>query len=248
MSGCSAATDKQREAVSIQVYIAASLKNTMEEIAANYQKINPNLAISYNIGSSGKLQTQIEEGGECDIFFSAGQKQMDALVEKGLVASEDVIPLLENKVVLIKSRDTVTKVTGFDTISLASNLALAADTVPVGQYAREIFTTIGNFEEVMAMEINECSDVTAVLTAIAEESNEVGIVYATDAQSLEDQVEIIAKATEKELKTPVTYPVALVNNEGATEDETAAAQEFLRYLTGDEAKEIFQSYGFSVEL
>ena len=121
------------EAATVQVYIAASLSNAMDEISANYKSVQPNVDLVFNAGSSGKLQTQIEEGGACDVFFSAATKQMNALVEGGYVQEADVTDLLENKVQLIKPAGTETKVTGFENITDAANLALAADTVPVGR-------------------------------------------------------------------------------------------------------------------
>lgn len=144
------------EEATVQVYIAASLSNAMDEISANYKSVQPNVDLVFNAGSSGKLQTQIEEGGACDVFFSAATKQMNALVEGGYVQEADVTDLLENKVQLIKPAGTETKVTGFENITDAANLALAADTVPVGQYAREILDNLGITDQVMAMEINEC--------------------------------------------------------------------------------------------
>ena len=234
------------EAATVQVYIAASLSNAMDEISANYKSVQPNVDLVFNAGSSGKLQTQIEEGGACDVFFSAATKQMDALVEGGYVQEADVTDLLENKVQLIKPAGTETKVTGFENITDAANLALAADTVPVGQYAREIFENLGTTDQVMAMEINECEDVSAVLAAVSEGSNEVGIVYATDAASVADKVDVIATADETELQSKVIYPVGLVKNAEADDAEAAAAQAFVDYLKTPEAAAVFEKYGFTV--
>ena len=234
------------EAATVQVYIAASLSNAMDEIAANYKSVQPNVDLIFNAGSSGKLQTQIEEGGACDVFFSAATKQMDALVEGGYVQEEDVTDLLENKVQLIKPAGTETKVTGFENITDAANLALAADTVPVGQYAREIFENLGITDQVMAMEINECEDVSAVLAAVSEGSNEVGIVYATDAASAAEKVEVIATADETELQSKVIYPVGLVKNNEADDAEAAEAKAFVDYLKTPESAAVFEKYGFTV--
>ena len=235
------------EAATVQVYIAASLSNAMDEISANYKSVQPNVDLVFNAGSSGKLQTQIEEGGACDVFFSAATKQMNALVEGGYVQEADVTDLLENKVQLIKPAGTETKVTGFENITDAANLALAADTVPVGQYAREIFDNLGITDQVMvmAMEINECEDVSAVLAAVSEGSNEVGIVYATDAASVADKVDVIATANDTELRSKVIYPVGLVKNTEADDAEVAAAKAFVDYLKTPEAAAVFEKYGFS---
>ena len=239
-------SSQQEEETTIQVFIAASLKNAMEEIAAKYNKENPNVTIAFNSGSSGKLQTQIEEGAECDIFFSAGESQMTALVEGEFVEEENVTDLLENKVVLIKPAGTETKVTGFENIPQAKNIALAGETVPVGQYSRVIFENLGITDDVMAMEVNECEDVTAVLSAVSEGSNEIGIVYKTDAMSVIDKIEIIAEANDDILTTPVIYPVSLVKNPEADEVQNEAAYDFFRYLINPEASKVFESYGFSL--
>lgn len=229
----------------IYVFIAASLNNAMEEIQKNFHEQYPDVEILYNAGSSGTLQTQIEEGSRCDIFFSAATKQMDALVQEGLAEESTVVNLLENKVVLIKPTDGETKVTGFDNITEASNLALAGESVPVGQYSREIFTNMGIMEQIEAMEINEGKNVTEVLAAVSEGSNEVGIVYATDAASVADKVEIIAEAPADALQTPVLYPVGMVEDKEASEEESAAAEAFLAYLRSEDALAVFEEYGFT---
>ena len=180
----------------IYVFIAASLSNAMEEIQKNFNEMYPEVEILYNADSSGTLQTQIEEGARCDVFFSAAEKQMNALAEEKLVPEDSIVDLLENKVVLIKPAGQETQVTGFKNITDAENIALAGDSVPVGQYAREIFENLGIAEDVEKMEINEGKNVTEVLANVSEGSNEVGVVYATDAASVRDKVEVIAEAPE----------------------------------------------------
>ena len=106
---------------------------------------------------------------------------------------------------------------------------------------------MGILDDVMSKDINECANVTAVLTAVAEGSNEVGVVYATDAASMADKVEVIAEAPADALKTPVIYPVGLVKNSDATDEEKKDAKEFVDYLQTDDAKAVFTKYGFSVE-
>lgn len=226
------AADKA-EKQDIYAFIAASLKNTMEDIKADYEKEHPEVNIIYNADSSGTLQKQIEEGAQCDIFFSAATKQMDALAEEGLIVDGSVNDLLENKIVLIKPKEGETTVTGFEDITNASSIALAGEDVPVGQYARTLFENLGILDQVMGMEINEGANVTAVLAAVAEGSNEVGVVYATDAASMPEDVEIIAEATNEQVD-PAIYPVGLVKSGESSEAETKAAQAFLEYLTEDQ--------------
>ena len=229
----------------VNTFIAASLSNAMEEIQKNFNETYPDVEILYNADSSGTLQTQIEEGARCDLFFSAADKQMNALVDENLAKKDTVEDILENKVVLIKPKDGETKVTGFENITDAANIALAGDSVPVGQYAREIFDNLGITDEVNKMEINEGKNVSEVLAAVSEGSNEIGIVYATDAASVVDKVDVIAEAPADALKTPVLYPVGLIEDKEASEDDTAATEAFLEYIKSDDAMKVFEKYGFT---
>ena len=229
----------------LYVFIAASLSNAMEDIQKDFNKEYPDVNILFNADSSGTLQTQIEEGSRCDIFFSAATKQMDALVDEELADKDSVVDLLENKVVLIKPKDGETKVTGFENITDAENIALAGEDVPVGQYSREIFKNLGIEDDVNKMEINEGKNVTEVLASVSEGSNEIGIVYATDAASVADKVDIIAEAPAGFLETPVLYPVGLTIDSEASDSEAAAAKAFLEYLQTDDAMKVFEEYGFA---
>ena len=229
----------------LYVFIAASLSNAMEDIQKDFNKKYPDVNILFNADSSGTLQTQIEEGSRCDIFFSAATKQMDALVDEELADKDSVVDLLENKVVLIKPKDGETKVTGFENITDAENIALAGEDVPVGQYSREIFKNLGIEDDVNKMEINEGKNVTEVLASVSEGSNEIGIVYETDAASVADKVDIIAEAPAGSLETPVLYPVGLTIDSEASDSEAAAAKAFLEYLQTDDAMKVFEEYGFA---
>ena len=229
----------------VYAFIAASLSNSMEEIQKDFNELYPNVNIYYSADSSGTLQTQIEEGARCDLFFSAADKQMDALTEEKLTKEDTVTDLLENKVVLIKPKDGKTKVTGFENVTDAENMALAGEDVPVGQYSREIFTNLGIMDDVNKMEINECKNVTDVLAAVSEGSNEIGIVYATDAASVADKVEILAETPAASLQTPVLYPVGLIEDKEASDDDTKAAEAFLDYVESEAAIKVFEDYGFT---
>ncbi len=240
------AETKALEQAELYVFIAASLKNTMETVKKEYESEHPEVTVIYNADSSGTLKTQIEEGARCDIFFSAATKQMDELEKGGFVKEGSVQNLLMNQMVLIKPKGKETTVTGFDTITNASSLALAGEDVPVGQYARKLFEKMGILDKVMSMEINQGPNVTAVLTAVSEGSNEVGIVYATDAASMSDQVEVIAKV-DKEMLDPALYPVGLIDNKEASDVEKVAASDFMKYLTGsEEVKKQFLDAGFEL--
>ena len=232
--------------VDLYVFVAASLKNTMEDIKTDYEKKHPNVSIIYNTDSSGTLRTQILEGAQCDVFFSAAEKQMEELKEKGFVKKGTITKLLENRIVLIKTKGIKTDVTGFDDMTKASSLALAGEDVPVGQYARVLFQNLGIYDRVMKMEINEGNNVTAVLTAVAEGSNEVGVVYGTDAASMPDHVEIIEEAN-LNMVNPAVYPVGLIENPEADAMQEEVACDFKQYLIEDETvRKLFSDRGFQI--
>ena len=238
-----AAGDQQE----ILVAAAASLQYVMEDkIQPAFEKENPDIKLSFTFDSSGKLQTQIEEGADADVFFSAATKQMNALEDEGLVDADSVVELLENKIALIVPKDSTLGITGFEDITKAEKIALGdPESVPVGQYSREIFNNLGIMDDVNEMEINECKNVTDVLAAVSEGSNEVGVVYATDVASVADKVEIIAEAPADSLQTPVLYPVGLIEDKEASEDDTKAAEAFLDYVESDAAIKVFEDYGFT---
>jgi molybdate transport system substrate-binding protein len=245
--GPSAASDVSAPTVELSgtVYVAAaaSLENALEEeIIPMFKEANPGAEVTGTYDSSGKLQTQIEEGLEATVFFSAATKQMDALVEGSFVNAEDVVPLLENEIVLITRTDSDTNVTGFENITDVASIAIGDPaSVPAGQYAQEALTSFGIWDAVSKV-ASLGTNVTEVLNQVAEGSAEVGIVYATDAASMADKVKVIASAPEGSLATPVIYPVSkLAATSGADLDATNA---FIDFLGSDEAMAVFVKYGF----
>ncbi|MHB9291827.1 molybdate transport system substrate-binding protein [Hollandina sp. SP2] len=227
--------------VTILVAAAASLENAyVQELIPLFQKNYPQITVKGIYDSSGRLQTQIEQGLEADVFMSAATRQMDALVDKDFIAAASVKPLLQNKLVLIKPVGTTTAVTGFQNITEAQIIALGDPaTTPAGQYAQEAFTNLGTWEAVSA-KVSLGSNVTEVLNWVGEGSAEVGIVYATDAAST-PKVEIIEELPEGLLATKVIYPVGMLRASPHPEE----AQLFINFLASSEALEIFQTFGFS---
>ena len=226
----------------ILIAAAASLQNAFEKsLIPEFKKLYPNIEVTGTYDSSGKLQAQIESGLEADLFFSAATTQMNNLKEKNLIDTGTIVNLLENKIVLIGTKGAKTAVTGFQNITDAGVIAIGdPESVPAGQYAKEVFTNLGNWESVLK-KASLGTNVTEVLTWVAAGSAEVGVVYATDAAS-NDKVEVITQAPAGSLKTPVLYPVART----AGSANKAQAQAFLDFLKGDAAKGIFESYGFTV--
>jgi molybdate transport system substrate-binding protein len=227
--------------VTILVAAAASLRNAYEEeLIPQFQARYPWITVEGTYDSSGKLQTQIEQGLEADVFMSAATAQMDNLVKGGFVEGRAVRPLLENKIVLIKPAGSSTAVTGFRDITAATVIALGDPaSVPAGQYAREIFTSLGIWEEVEAR-ASLGTNVTEVLNWVGEASAEVGVVYATDAAS-SGKVEVLAEAPGGTLARPVLYPAAPVAASARPEE----ALLFLDFLASAQGLAVFERYGFS---
>jgi len=238
--GC--AQSQEKENVTLTIAAAASLENCYkDELIPMFEKDHSNVKIEGTYDSSGKLQTQIEEGLEADVFMSAATKQMNALVDEKLIESSSVVNLLENKLVLITKKDSQTKVTGFHDITQASTIALGdPESVPAGQYAKEALTNIKNYD-VVQKKASLGTNVTEVLSWVESGSAEVGIVYATDAAS-SDKVQVIAEAPEGSLKTPVIYPVAMVAKSKHSEE----AKAFIEFLQSEEALKVFEKYGFTI--
>lgn len=226
---------------SILVAAAASLKNAYEdELIPMFEEQYPGVTVEGTYDSSGKLQAQIEEGLEADVFMSAATKQMKALDEEGMIASDTIVNLLENKIVLIVPTGSDSKIDSFEKIGDAASIALGdPESVPAGQYAKEALTNLNVWDSIQD-KVSFGTNVTEVLNQVAAASADAGIVYATDAASKADQVTVVAEAPEGSLEKKVIYPVAVVK---ATAHEDAA-KAFVDFLQTPEAIAVFESYGF----
>ena len=227
---------------SILVAAAASLKNAYEdELIPMFEEQYPGVTVEGTYDSSGKLQTQIEEGLEADVFMSAAVKQMKALDEEGMIASDTIVDLLENKIVLIVPAGSDSKIDSFEKIGDAASIALGdPESVPAGQYAKEALTNLNVWDSIQD-KVSLGTNVTEVLNQVAAASADAGIVYATDAASMADQVTVVAEAPEGSLEKEVIYPVAVVK---ATAHEDAA-KAFVDFLQTPEAIKVFEAYGFT---
>ena len=251
--GSSAAPSKG-EKKEIIVFAAASMTETLNQVKDVYEKEN-NVTITYNFDSSGTLKTQIQEGADCDLFISAGQKQMNQLDlssdkeinKEGLnfVAGDTRLNLLENKVVLVVPEGNPKGIESFDDLAarLAEGsilMAMGNSDVPVGQYTQKILNFYGLDEEALAKSgvITYGSNVKEVTTQVSEGSVDCGIVYCTDAFSA--GLTVIDGAS-KDMCGQVIYPAAVLK----TAKNPDAAKAFLDYLTGSEAMAIFVAVGFS---
>ena len=230
------------EETEILVAAAASLKNAYEDkLIPMFEEANPGVTVKGTYDSSGKLQTQIEEGLDADVFMSAAKKQMIALDEEGMIASDTITDLLENKIVLIVPTGNEKKLEKFEDIEKADSIALGDPaSVPAGQYSEEALTNLGIWDKIQD-KVSFGTNVTEVLNQVAAASADAGIVYATDAASMADKVEVVAEAPEGSLSEKVIYPVAVVK--GTAHEEVA--KEFVAFLQTDKAITVFEDYGFS---
>ena len=237
------------------VFAAASLTETLTKIGERYEEENPDITLAFNFDSSGTLKTQIEEGADCDVFLSAGQKQMNELdISAGEEKNPDGldyvkegsrIDLLENKVALVVPEDNPKKIESFSQLAEVLEdgeilMAMGNADVPVGQYTQKILDYYGLDEAELAKEgrITYGTNVKEVTVQVLEGSVDCGVVYCTDAFSA--GLDVIDSAT-AEMCGQVIYPAAVMKDSKDPE----AAQAFLDYLGEDEAMKLFEEVGFS---
>lgn len=254
---------EELESTQITVFAAASLENALNEVIKKYNETQPNVTIIPSYDSSGTLLAQIEEGAACDVFFSAAQKQMDTLQnDDQLVVDGTRHNVVNNQVVVITYKGSGTAVTGLENLKDAKSIAMANGSVPVGKYTRQAMVNAGMLDAVDdvstiptdvisqaldGVEINECGNVSAVKTQVAEGSNEVGTVYYSDTYGLEDKLDIL-QVISYDLTGNVIYPIAQVKNDEADELEQKAALDFVNFVKSDAAKAIFDSYYFDTNV
>ena len=243
------------EPVELIVFAAASMTETMEEIAKAYKEQNPNITITYNFDSSGTLKTQIEEGADCDIFISAAKKQMDQL---DITADKEVntdgldfidtdtrIDLLENKVALAVPDGNPKNINSYDDMVAGLKdksilLAMGNEDVPVGQYTQKIFAYFGLNEDELNKDavLTYGSNVKEVTTQVSEAAVDCGIIYSTDAFSAD--LTVVDTAT-KDMCGQVIYPAAVLKESKHPEE----ARAFLDYLRTEDSSKVFESVGFT---
>ena len=265
LSGCGQASQtangaqdtQSAQTTELTVFAAASMTETLNQIAEDYKTVEPNVSLTFNFASSGDLLSQIKEGADCDVFISAAPKQMNALdgslkddTDKNPDGLDELldgtrIDLLENKVVLAVPEGNPKNIDSFDKLAnrLGAGegfLAIGNSDVPVGQYTRKIFAHYGLDEQSLADAgvLTYGSNVKEVTTQVIEGAVDCGIIYATDAYSA--GLESVDEAT-ADMCGQVIYPAAVLRN-SAHPDEAKA---FLDYLTGEDAGKVFESVGFT---
>ena len=245
---------EQAEPVELIVFAAASMTETLTEIAELYKPAAPEVTITYNFDSSGKLLTQIKEGADCDLFISAAPTQMNALdgsligdTEKNpdgldLIVTDSRVNLLENKVTLAVPEGNPKGIESFDQLAELLKggdvkLAIGNSDVPVGQYTLKIFNYYGIDETAVADKLTYGNNVKEVTSQVSEAAADCGIIYATDAYSA--GLTVVDSATAK-MCGQVIYPAAVLKG-----DKEEATRAFLAYLQTDAAMTVFESVGFS---
>ena len=248
------ASGDDAEPITLVVFAAASMTETLTEIAGNYKTVAPNVTLCFNFDSSGKLLTQIEEGALCDLFISAAPKQMNALDGslkddagknpngQDMLLEGSRLNLLENKVTLAVPEGNPKGIESFGQLAdLLQNgevmLAIGNSDVPVGQYTQKIFAYYGIDETAITDQLTYGNNVKEVTTQVTEAAADCGIIYATDAFSA--GLTVVDSAT-AEMCGQVIYPAAVLKD-----GQTEAAQAFLDYLQTEEAMAVFRSVGFS---
>ena len=254
--------EEPAETTTVNVFAAASLGAVMADLEASYEEANPGVDIVVNADSSGALLTQIQEGAPCDIFFSAAQKQMDELESAGMVTEGTRTNVVNNQLVVVTQPDSETAVTGLADIAKAKSIALADGSVPVGKYTRQAMINLGLLAEVEdpatittaevseqlgGVEISEQGNVSKVLAAVEEGSSEVGTTYLSDTIGHEDNIKIL-ETVGYDVTGNIIYPVAQIVNQDADDAESAAAADFIAYITNDDAKALYQQYGFDTNV
>ena len=267
LAACSGGSSSSEEAAaaektSVNVFAAASLSAVMADFEASYEEANPDVDIVVNADSSGALLTQIQEGAPCDVFFSAAQKQMDELEGAGMVAEGTRTNVVNNQLVVVTQPDSATEVTGLADIAKAKSIALADGSVPVGKYTRQAMINLGLLkeaedpaaittqevsEQLGGVEISEQGNVSKVLAAVEEASCEVGTTYLSDTVGHEDSIKIL-ETVGYDVTGNIIYPVAQITNPDADDAESAAAAGFIAFITNDDAKALYQQYGFDTDV
>ena len=252
--GSAPAEESAGDPVELIVFAAASMTETMTQIAEMYKSVAPEVTITYNFDSSGKLLTQIKEGADCDLFISAAPTQMNAMdgsligdTEKNpdgldLIVTDSRVNLLENKVTLAVPEGNPKGIGSFDQLAELLKggdvmLAIGNSDVPVGQYTLKVFNYYSIDETAVADKLTYGNNVKEVTSQVSEAAADCGIIYATDAFSAGLTV---ADSATAEMCGQVIYPAAVLKG-----DKEDAARAFLAYLQTDAAMTVFESVGFS---
>lgn len=233
--GCSS---KKEEVINLNISAAASMKEAMEELQKVYKNENNNVELIINFGSSGSLQQQIEQGAPCDVFISAGKKQMDNLKKGGHLLDDKYKDLVKNELVLIAPKES--QISSMDDLSkdIVKHVGMGEpESVPAGKYADEVLNNL-NIKETLKDKLVFAKDVKEVLAWTKSGNADAGFVYYSDAIN-SDGIKIV-EVTSEDTHSPITYPVAVIKNTRNDEE----AKKFEEFLLSEKGQTIFEKYGY----
>lgn len=238
-SSAASSSGDSSEKVELNISAAASLQEAMVELEKEFKNINPDVKLTVNLGSSGSLMQQIQEGAPCDLFISAGAKQMDALVEDGTVEKDAVKTLLTNDLVLVAAKGE--KVDSLDALKTDDVEKIAIgdpESVPAGKYAKEVLDNTKLYDNVKD-KLVLAKDVKEVLSWVQKGNADVGFVYLSDATGVDD-VDVVL-TTDDDSHSEIAYPVAVLKDS----KQAKVAQQFEDFLLSDTAQNILEKHGFN---
>ncbi|MFQ7445174.1 molybdate ABC transporter substrate-binding protein [uncultured Intestinibacter sp.] len=238
-SSAASSSGDSSEKVELNISAAASLQEAMVELEKEFKNINPDVKLTVNLGSSGSLMQQIQEGAPCDLFISAGAKQMDALVEDGTVEKDAVKTLLTNDLVLVAAKGE--KVDSLDALKTDDVEKIAIgdpESVPAGKYAKEVLDNTKLYDNVKD-KLVLAKDVKEVLSWVQKGNADVGFVYLSDATGVDD-VDVVL-TTDDDSHSEIAYPVAVLKDS----KQAKVAQQFEDFLLSDKAQNILEKHGFN---
>lgn len=227
----------------LNVFAAVSMTDALNEIKAEFEKKYPDVKIKMNLDSSGKLQKQIEEGAPCDVFISAGKKQIKALEEKGLLDNGTIKDLLENKLVLIKNAKAESNIKSLADIKDGKELIIGDDHVPAGQYAKAYFEKKGTLADI-EKEVSKAKNVREVLAQVVAGARPFGMVYKTDAvtELNKNTIVIVEEIKSEDIGKKILYPMAMIK---AVKNKEVA-EEYMKFLISEMAVKAFEKQKFEV--
>ena len=238
-SSAASSSGDSSEKVELNISAAASLQEAMVELEKEFKNINPDVKLTVNLGSSGSLMQQIQEGAPCDLFISAGAKQMDALVEDGTVEKDAVKTLLTNDLVLVAAKGE--KVDSLDALKTDDVEKIAIgdpESVPAGKYAKEVLDNTKLYDNVKD-KLVLAKDVKEVLSWVQKGNADVGFVYLSDATGVDD-VDVVL-TTDDDSHSEIAYPVAVLKDS----KQAKVAQQFEDFLLSNKAQNILEKHGFN---
>jgi molybdate transport system substrate-binding protein len=228
------------ESADLTISAAVSLKDALDAVTPLFAKVQPSISLHYNLGASGTLQQQIEQGAPVDVYISASPDEMNTLEKQGLLLPGTRRDLLRNTIVLIvpAGASDVSDFRGLVKPEVRIIAIGEPQTVPAGKYAQEVLTHFGLYDSLRPKFVF-AKDVRQVLTYVASRNAGAGIVYATDAQTT-TEVKVVATAPE-DSHAPVVYPMAILKDT----KNAGAAKQFEDFLETPAAQAVFERYGFS---